>query len=272
MSQEEKELIILKLGGSVITKKSEEKAEIDEENLERLAKEISEAKKEKDFKLIIVHGAGPFGHVPAKKYKLHEGLKNEEQVKGFARTHQLMEKLNFLVVSKLQNEGLNAIAYQPSSLGILKERRLIYFPTNVLEEFLKLNLIPVLYGDVLVDKNKGIGILSGDHLVPYLAEKLNSDKIILCADVDGIFTEDPKKNKNAQLIPLLSRNNLNKIKELSGSKNTDVTGGMSRKVQELLELVEKNKEVKIEIINGFKSGLLKRTLLGEMGLGTTIRK
>ncbi len=266
-----KDLVIVKLGGSVITKKSKEKAEVNEENLKRLSREISEAKREKYFNLILVHGAGPFGHVPARKYALDQGLKSEKQLEGVIVTHQSMEKLNFQVVEFLQKESVTAMAFQPSAGGILEDGKLVEFPLSVLKEFLKLEIVPVLYGDVLLDKKTGINILSGDHLVPYLAEKLNAARVILCADVDGIFTEDPKKNPQAKLISFLSPDNLDKIKELSGSKNTDVTGGMRRKVQELLNLVEKT-EVKVEIINGFTEGLLKRTLLGEEGLGTTIRK
>lgn len=62
-----KQLIILKLGGSAITAKDESRPEVNAANLERLAGEIAEARKEADLSMFIVHGAGPFGHVPAKR-------------------------------------------------------------------------------------------------------------------------------------------------------------------------------------------------------------
>jgi len=263
------ELVILKLGGSVITKKSENKAEVNKKILKRLAKEIKDAKNQRKFKLILVHGAGPFGHILAKKYKLNEPLNNKKQIEGFALTHQSMEKLNFQVVKFLQKEGLNAIAYQPSSIGILNNGKLSYFPLKILKSFINLNLIPVLYGDVLIDKKIGLSILSGDHIVSYLAEKLNVKRVILCTDVDGIFTSDPKKYKNAKLIPILKKDNF-KIEKIEGSQNTDVTGGMKRKVNELLNLA--NKGISSEIINGLKPNLLKKALLGEKNLGTLIEK
>lgn len=266
-----KELIIVKLGGSVITKKSEETAEVNKENLKRLTREIAEAKKKKKFQLLLVHGAGPFGHVPARRYALAEGLKSERQIVGFVKTHQLMEELNFQVVKALQEESLDVLAFQPSAVGLLDNKKLLYFPTRVLEELLALNIIPVLYGDVLIDKSTGVNILSGDHLVPFLAKKLIANRVILCADVDGIFTEDPKKNEKAEKLSFLTFANLHKIRELNGSNYTDVTGGMKRKVYELLELARKN-DIEVEIINGLKEGLLKRTLLGEKGLGTIIMK
>lgn len=265
-----REIIILKLGGSVITKKSEGKKEVNEKNLKRLAKEIFyvKKKKKKNLSLVIVHGAGHFGHTIAKEYELNKGFKDERQIEGMIKTHQSMENLNFKVVKILQDVGLNAISFQPSSTGILKNKKLIFFPTKVIKEFLKLDLIPVLYGDVLIDKKTRINILSGDHLVPYLAKKLNADRVILCTDVDGVFDLDPKKNKDAKLISFLSKKNLYKIK-LGRSKSTDVTGGMKRKVQELLDIAKKG--IKSNIINGFKPGLLKKALLNENRLGTTIK-
>jgi len=264
------ELIILKLGGSVITKKSEEKAEINEENLKRLAKEIAEAKRDSNFRLMVVHGAGPFGHVPAKEYGLDKGLRDDRQLKGFSVTHQSMEKLNFSVVNSLRKEGLNAIAYQPSTLGILKDKKLVYFPTEVLEKLLEMNMSPVAYGDVLVDEKTGINILSGDHLVPYLARKLKANRVVIATDVEGVFNLDPKRYKDAELIKEITSENVNSILEIGTSKRTDVTGGMERKLNELLRLAAQG--IQSEIVSGVKPGILKRTLLGEKGLGTLIRK
>ena len=260
------ELIILKLGGSVITKKGEDKAEINGEILQRLAGEISEAREEKEFSLMIVHGAGPFGHVPAKEYGLHEGLKDERQIEGFSITHHSMEKLNFLVVDALRKAGLNAIEFQPSSIGILKNEELVHFPTEALEKILNLGLIPVAYGDVLIDEKKGIAILSGDHLVPYLAKELNASRVIITTDVAGIFDSDPKENRDAKLIPEINSENIDSL-NIGSSTSTDVTGGMHRKVRELLSL-----EIDSEIISALEPGLVKRALLGERNLGTVIRK
>lgn len=68
---------ILKLGGSILCDKNVPYS-INWENLENIAIEIKEAieyysSKNEDFKLIIVHGGGSFGHPVAKKY-----LKNEK--------------------------------------------------------------------------------------------------------------------------------------------------------------------------------------------------
>ena len=56
-------MFILKLGGSIITRKAE-KGCFRQDIMDNLAKEIKEANKES----IIVHGAGSFGHILAKKH------------------------------------------------------------------------------------------------------------------------------------------------------------------------------------------------------------
>ena len=264
-----KGLVILKLGGSVITRKAEGRPEVNHENLQNLAKEIAEARKTKEFPLIVVHGAGPFGHIPAKEYRLNDGLKKKEQIKGFVLTHQSMEKLNFVVVEELQKAGINAMAYQPSSAGMLKNKKISKFSTETIKKLVIAGIVPVPYGDVLFDEKIGCAILSGDQLVPFLAEKLGAERIILTADVAGIYDKDPKKNKDAVLLKEITPETFKKT-VVGPSLGVDVTGGMQGKLSELIRLAKKGTES--EIIDGTRRGLLKKALLGERGLGTIIKR
>jgi isopentenyl phosphate kinase len=265
-----KQLVIVKLGGSAITAKDDSRPEVNASNLDRLAKEMTDAWNESGFSLVVVHGAGPFGHVPARKYDLDKGLKGSWQLEGISETHQSMEALNYRVVDSLRRMGLPAVAFQPSAGGVLRNGRLVRFPVYVLKELLKIGIVPVAYGDVLFDREKGVKILSGDHLVPYLAEKLKADRVILVADVPGIFDRDPKKNKDAKIIKELGRKNIGLIKEVGSAKGVDVTGGMKGKLGELLRLADLG--IESEVISGFEAGMLKRALSGVRGLGTIIKK
>jgi len=269
-AKKRRELVIVKLGGSVITLKDVGRPEVNEENLSNLCAEIAEAKKEKGFSLVVVHGAGPFGHGPAKKWGLENGLTEANQVKGFSETHQAMERLNCVVVERLRANGIDAIAFQPSAGGILRKGKLTKFPADVMEKMLGVGLVPVSYGDVLIDEKTGAGILSGDHLVPYLAKELSATRVILVADVAGLFDSDPKKDKAARLLKEFSRKRLHEIKQVGGSEGIDVTGGMARKLEELLTLADAG--IESEVIDGRKPGLLKKALLGERGLGTLINQ
>lgn len=53
--------------------------------------------------------------------------------------------------------------------------------------------------------------VTSDSITAYVAKRLGATKIILVTDVDGIFTEDPKKDKSAKLIPKISALKLLKL-------------------------------------------------------------
>jgi isopentenyl phosphate kinase len=92
---------------------------------------------------------------------------------------------------------------------------------------------------------------------------------VIATDVSGIFDGDPKKNKDAKLVKEITKTNIGKI-AVSGSRGVDVTGGMKRKVSELLEVAELG--ITSQVVSGVKAGELKAALLGNEELGTTIRK
>lgn len=262
------ELVVLKLGGSVITRKSEGKLEVDGKTLARLSAEVAEAVKDGGLRLVVVHGAGPFGHVPAKEYGLSEGLSSERQLKGAALTHQSMEELNSHVVAALQGEGVPAIALQPSASGIMKNGVLASFAVDVVREMAGRGLVPVAYGDVLVDLESGVSILSGDYLAPYLARKLKASRVVVATDVDGIFESDPKDGGKPKKIGAITKDSIDGIK-LGGSRGTDVTGGMKRKVMELLGLAEEG--ISVQVLSALKEGETAKALLGESTAGTFIK-
>lgn len=261
-------LIVLKLGGSVITKKEQGKQEVNQGNLDRLAQEVAKALSGGDFRLIIVHGAGPFGHVLAKEYGFDGDIDIGKRIEGFSRIHHSMGKLNVYVVGALQKEGVNAIEFQPSAGGVLSNKKLVILPLDAVKKMIERGMVPVGYGDVLVDLETGVDILSGDHLVPYLAKELKADQIVIATDVPGIFNGDPKTDKSAKPVKVITPETVGAVK-LGKSKAIDVTGGMKRKVDELLESARLG--IESEVVSALEAGHVKRALLGEKGLGTTIK-
>ena len=69
----EKELIIVKFGGSLITDKSSNTPQINNKHLKSISSILSQSK----YDLIIVHGAGSFGHPIAKKFNIEKGLNDD---------------------------------------------------------------------------------------------------------------------------------------------------------------------------------------------------
>ncbi|MEM2119342.1 MAG: isopentenyl phosphate kinase, partial [Candidatus Bathyarchaeia archaeon] len=219
---------VLKIGGSVITDKSEElKART--QIMDRLAEEILKANKEK---LMIVHGGGSFGHPSAQRNAIREGFKKTEQIIGFAETHHYMTVLNGLFMDSLVVHGIPAVSITPSSCITTENGRIKKFEDEPLKMMLEMGFIPVLYGDAVMDTKQGFAILSGDQLVSALATRFDAEQIIIGVDVDGLFDVDPKTEKTAKLFTRLTLKELKKIKEkIAKPVSPDVTGGMLGKIE-----------------------------------------
>jgi len=258
---------ILKIGGSVITDKSKE-LDARTQVMNRLAEEIQRANVQN---LIIVHGGGSFGHPTAQKYDIKAGLKEENQRVGFAETHHLMTVLNGLFIDSLIWHDIPAVSITPSSCIMTENGRIRCFEDTPLKMLLKTGFLPVLYGDAVLDSKLGFTILSGDQLVSAIATRLNAERIIMGVDVDGLYSGDPKVEKNARMFTHLTLEELKKLKnKISKPDACDVTGGMFGKIAELLPAIEYG--ISVTIVNATKPNYIYKVLKREKVEGTSIEK
>jgi isopentenyl phosphate kinase len=249
------EPVILKLGGSVITDKAADQGVVREGALLRIAKEVSEYR----GKMIIVHGAGSFGHTYAKKYGLDRGFDPE----GAIVTHESVKKLACRVVDALNEYGVRAVAVHPMGCTVCRNGRIESMYLDNIRLMLENGFIPVLHGDVVMDLELRACVLSGDQIVPYLAKELKITRLGLGSAEDGVLDNDGKT------VPEITPETFEDFKHyIRGSGSTDVTGGMLGKVQELLEL-SKTSCITSHIFNAGKEDNICRFLNGE-SLGTTI--
>lgn len=219
----------------------------------------------------MVHGGGSFGHPVAKQYRINEGYKDSSQIIGFSKTHQAMTVLNNLVVDSLINQDIPAIAVPPSSCIITKSGRIKSFEEGPLIKMLEMGFLPVLYGDAVLDSDINFTILSGDQLVSSLAMSLNAERIIIGADVDGLYTADPKTDSSARRIPHIMLTELKRLQHKIGeAKVTDVTGGMPRKMRELIPAVEQG--IPVIVVNATRPNNIYKALKGQKVVGTTIER
>jgi len=258
--------IILKLGGSVITVK-EKPFTPNKEAIMRLAKEIKKAEVKS---LILIHGGGSFGHPLAKEYKIKEGYRDSSQITGFSKTRQAMASLNKIVLDALIQEGIPAVAIQPSAFVVTNNGRIQHIEMETILGLLKLGVTPVLYGDAVLDSALGFTILSGDQLTSKIALELNAEKIVVGVDVDGLYTADPKVNSSAHLIQCITLEELKRLQHKIGKAEvTDVTGGMLGKVLELIPAVAHG--IRAIIVNASKPNNVYKALKGEEVTGTMIK-
>jgi isopentenyl phosphate kinase len=252
----EKNLVIVKFGGSVITTKTGRKA-INRKNLDLICSEIGEAYKSSDKNLIIIHGGGSYGHPLARKLgfrysrqvkknnKNNKGTtlpsKSRDVLSNYSKIKTTMEVLNMKVVEFLLSHDAPAIAFHPSDFCVTNEGEIESMYVKQIESCLQKREISVLHGDVVKDKVAGTVILSGDQILSYLAREFKDfvSFVVVGTDVDGVFTKDPKiARKKASRIERITPESFNDLKLKFTTSQIDVTGGMRQKVETLVELAK----------------------------------
>ena len=263
-------MIILKIGGSILTNK-DAVSEVDTKSLKRIASEIKSSLDNSFKELIIVHGAGSFGHPPAKKYKIGERFDESEYPQkriGFCETQNAVKKLNMYICEAFIDEGLPVVAIPASSFMRATNKRITEGNLDSFKRYLDKGFIPVIYGDVVLDEELEICVISGDQLIQYLAKNLNPDMVVLGTDVDGVYNKNPKTHDDAIFFDKFS--SLDDLDTLEGTTNVDVTGGMVGKIKELLYLADLGIESKI--INAEVENNVFKVLENEKVKGTVISR
>ncbi len=262
-------LVFLKLGGSLITDKEQPRTpRLDK--LKDLAEEIAAVRaRDPNLLLVIGHGAGSFGHVPAKKYRTRDGLRGEaaEYWRGFTEVWREASTLNRIVMDALRAANIPAMAMSPSASVIARDGEVATWDLNPLRSALKSGLVPVVYGDVIFDAVRGGTILSTEDLFMHLAMEMRPQRILLAGLEDGIYSDFPARKHKVKRVTPASYTEIQA--SVGASASTDVTGGMSSKVQQMLRLVESIPELSVQIFSGKPSGNLENVLRGGH-LGTVI--
>jgi isopentenyl phosphate kinase len=260
-------LVFLKLGGSLITEKDQaHTARLGV--LDRLAQEIAEARRQGyGRRLILGHGSGSFGHVPASLYNTRRGVQSQEEWAGFSKVWQEAAALNRLVMEAMQRAGLPAVAFPPSAAVIAENGRPQQWEVGPLQMALQAGLLPVVFGDVVFDTRLGGTILSTEDLFDYLARLLLPEYILLAGMEPGVWADYPVCS---QLLDEIGLDFMNERAEsLQGSVFPDVTGGMRSKVKQSLDLVQAMPDLQVWIFSGYEPGSIYRALGGQYA-GTLI--
>ena len=227
-------LAILKLGGSVISNKSEPYS-LRLEYLRKLGPILRDFVK-KGNSLILIHGGGSFGH-PKVKEIIERGWSLRSR--GWEVVN-LMLKMSLNVVEAL---GEGFVVH--SSTSMWSDSKPFSKP---LLESLEMGWIPVLQGNVVYPGR----VLSGDEIAVALAKELKPDLLLFATDVDGVYDDWP----NGTLLRDVRACEI----EAGGSDSIDVTGGMRKKLMEINRLPP---GICAQIFNGLKIENIERALRGE---------
>ena len=253
--------VFLKLGGSLITDKTRPftpRPDI----LESLAGQIARARRARpELRLVLGHGSGSFGHVPASQHRTRSGVSGREAWEGFSEVWYWASSLNHLVIESLHRAGIPAVSLAPVSAIVGRDGRISSWNLTPLKAALANGLLPVIYGDVIFDRGIGGTILSTEDLFDHLARRLKPQRILLAGLETGVWKDFPKrKNLVEEITP---GDFAAWTASLKGSTSADVTGGMQSKVNQMLTLVTDIAGLEVSIFSGEGMDNLCRALLGE---------
>lgn len=261
------ELILLKLGGSLITDKDKEYTP----RLDKLRELSLEIKAALDsapgLSLILGHGSGSFGHVAAKKHGTRNGVQTKEQWLGFTEVRYQAAELNRFVLQSLLEAGIPALPFPPSASMVSKDRKVIHHNIETIRRALSAGLLPVVQGDVAFDDSLGGTILSTEDVFTFLVEQFPTSRILLAGIEAGVWEDFPARTRLVKQIQLTDYES--KRSGIQGSASTDVTGGMKAKVEEMLSLIRTHDGLTAQIFTAEEPGMLTRALRGE-NVGTLL--
>ncbi|NNM02897.1 MAG: gamma-glutamyl kinase [Nitrosopumilus sp.] len=245
-------MILIKLGGSIITNKekpiSPRKKTIN--NLAKSLKKINEP-------IVIVHGGGSYGHYWSVKYDMHTKEKKYDP-KGVAIVKNSMIELNKIILDSMLENKLNPYCLPPTDF--MSGNKPIIKKIKEIEKISKSKLIPVTYGDALWYGQGKTFILSGDKIMTHLAKILKPRLCIFALNEDGLYSDLKSKKLIFELKgehPSISENKM------------DVTGGMTRKVEEATKISKMG--VNVFFVNGNKPERIVKAVKNRKFEGTLFR-
>jgi isopentenyl phosphate kinase len=260
-------LYVIKLGGSLITDK-ERDSTARREVIARLARELASARAVLPHALLLSHGSGSFGHAAAARHGLRDGVRGVAQLPGVAATQDQAHRLHRIVIEELIAAGLSPFSLAPSSFLVAEAGRPVEVHLEPLLRALALGLLPVVFGDIVIDRSRGASICSTETVLVALAPRLAAaacpvTQVFWMGSTDGVLDDA------GRTVEAVTPVNVDAVLAMaSGAQGTDVTGGMRHRVETAWKLAGEG--VPSLILDGLEAGALERALRGESVGGTRV--
>ncbi|MEM8964203.1 MAG: hypothetical protein AAGD38_22145, partial [Acidobacteriota bacterium] len=174
-------------------------------------------------------------------------------------------RLNRIVVAALLDAGVPAVSLPPSSWLTLDDGEAVEADLAPLRAALDHGLLPVVYGDVVVDRRRGWAIASTETVFSALVSFLPEPpaELLWLGETQGILDQE------GRTVDLVTPRSIGRARTLIGATaGTDVTGGMLLRLDTSYQLAERG--VPSRIIDGRARAALERVLLGETVAGTRV--
>ena len=217
-----KKRVVVKIGSSSLT--HEETGDLNLLKIEKLIRTLCGLKGEGRDVVLVSSGAIAAGRQALGGQK-RPGTISEKQAYAAVGQARLM-----MVYQKLFSEYNHVAAQVLLTKDTMTNDASRYNAQNTFDELLKLGAVPIVNENDTVSTHE-IQFGDNDRLSAIVAALIGADLLILLSDINGLYTDDPRQNPEAEFIPFVEEITPQLLHMGKSSAGSDVgTGGMSSKL------------------------------------------
>jgi glutamate 5-kinase len=241
--------LVVKIGSNILT---ENNGKLDLNNLKQLVDQLAKIHKSGTEVIVVTSGSIVCG---SEKIGIEAKTIPQKQAAAAIGQSLLMNEYNRLFYSY----GITIAQLLLTHDGLNHEDRYLN-AKNTIITLLEENVIPIINENdsVVIDEIK---FGDNDNLSVHVAQLINAESLLILTDIDGLYDDDPNKNKNANLISVVEDVTEELLQKCGDSVSGKGTGGMYSKVKATKAALESG--IHVVIANGKKDNVILDVLDGK---------
>lgn len=249
--------IVIKIGSSSLTDKKTQ--DIDFNKINELAKILTGLRKQGKEIVLVSSGAQAVGKQVLALSEIPEQMGKKQALASIGQAKLMMTYLNYF---SGYNQNIGQILMTKETM---KRERTRNNARNTFNELLAMGIIPI------VNENDSVATYEiefgdNDHLSAFVSNLIEADLLILLSDINGLYTDDPSINKEAEFIDYVAKVNEEHFSMGKETSSSDVgTGGMRAKID--AARIANSSGAAMILMNGADVSLINNVLQGE-SIGT----
>ena len=248
----DKKKIVVKIGSSSL--QHSETGDLDYIRLEKLVRELCDISNQGKEVVLVTSGAIAVGK-KAVKLKTIEGQTQAEAMAVKQACSAIGQARLMMAYQKLFSEYNHVAAQILMTKNTIVDNLNRYNAHNTFTQLLKMGVIPIVNENDTVATYE-IEIGDNDTLSAIVAALIDADLLILLSDIDGLYTDDPRQNPDAEFIE-----QVDELTDEFMNMGKACTGGMNTKM--IAAKIATSSDVDMLIANSRDIGVLHRLLEGE---------
>lgn len=222
---EQKKRIVIKVGTTTIT--YEETGNLNLDKLEKFVRILINLRNQGKEIVVVSSGAVGAGRIAL---GLNHRPESEAEKQACAAVGQARL---MMIYEKLFNEYCQLTAQILLTKESITNAECRKNAQRTFDELLHMGVVPIVNENdaISVDELAYGNFGDNDTLAANVAELVDADLLILMSDIDGLYTDDPKKNPDARFIRTVAKIDQSLQDMAKGSSSDFGTGGMTTKVR-----------------------------------------